>query len=191
MSEWAEAVGILFFDINRRQCDSDELIACTYRCFLPFTISRHLTIRFVFLIFMCSTAAAFAPQAGTTTSSALNAEAGRREFFSKAAAATAAIVGAAAPANAVIDYENIGYLGGSGIVDVNNANVRAYLKMPGMYPAVAGKVVSNGPYASVGDLYKIPGLTQREAEVLKKYESRFVAKTPSPDYVIDRINNGL
>ena len=63
--------------------------------------------------------------------------------------------------------------------------------MPGMYPTVAGKVVSNGPYATVGDLYKIPGLTSREADVLKKYESRFVAKTPSPDYVIDRINNGL
>lgn len=95
-----------------------------------------------------STAAAFAPQSGTTVSTALNAEAGRREFFSKAAAATAAVVGAAAPANAVIDYENIGYLGGSSIIDVNNANVRAYLKLPGMYPKVAGKVVSNGPYAS-------------------------------------------
>lgn len=102
-----------------------------------------------------------------------------------------AVVGTAAPANAVIDYENIGYLGGSQIVDVNNANVRAYLKMPGMYPTVAGKIVSNGPYASVGDLYKIPGLNSKEAEVIKKYESRFVAKTPSPDYVIDRINNGL
>ena len=138
-----------------------------------------------------TTAAAFAPQSGTTSSTALNAEAGRREFFSKAAAATAAVVGAAAPANAVIDYENVGYLGGSNIVDVNNANVRAYLKMPGMYPTVAGKVVSNGPYSSVADVYKIPGLTSREADVLKKYESRFTAKTPSPDYVIDRINNGL
>ena len=60
-----------------------------------------------------------------------------------------------------------------------------------MYPTVAGKVVSNGPYASVADLYKIKGLSQAEADVLKKYESRFVAKTPSPDYVIDRVNNGL
>ena len=139
-----------------------------------------------------STAAAFAPQASTQTSTALNAEAsGRREFFSKAAVAAAAIAGAAPAANAVVDYENIAYLGGSSLGDVNNANVRAYLKMPGMYPAVAGKIVSNGPYSGVGDLYKIPGLSSREAEVIKKYESRFVAKTPSPDYVIDRINNGL
>jgi photosystem II PsbU protein len=63
--------------------------------------------------------------------------------------------------------------------------------MPGMYPTVAGKVVSNGPYAAVGDIYKIPGLTSAEADVLKKYESKFTAKAPSPDYVIDRINNGL
>ena len=144
------------------------------------------------IYFIHSTAAAFAPQAGTTTSTALNAEAsGRREFFSKAAFAAAAVVGAAAPAQAVVDYENIAYLGGSGIVDVNNANVRAYLKMPGMYPAVAGKIVTNGPYTAVSDLYKLPGLTPREAEVLKKYESKFVVKTPSPDYVIDRVNNGL
>lgn len=139
-----------------------------------------------------STAAAFAPQASTQASTALNAEtSGRREFFSKAAIAAATIAGAAPAANAVVDYENIAYLGGSNLVDVNNANVRAYLKMPGMYPAVAGKIVSHGPYSSVGDLYKIEGLTSREAEVLKKYESRFVAKKPSPDYVIDRINNGL
>ena len=144
------------------------------------------------LILSASTAAAFAPQAQTTTSTtALNAEAGRREFFSKAALGVAAAVGAAAPAQAVIDYENIAYLGGSNIVDLNNANVRAYLKMPGMYPTVAGKVVSNGPYATVKDVYNIKGLTAAETEILKKYESRFVAKTPSPDYVIDRINNGL
>jgi len=74
---------------------------------------------------------------------------------------------------------------------VNNANVRAYLKMPGMYPAVAGKIVSNGPYSSVGDIYNIAGLTSREKDVMKKYESKFVALKPSADYVIDRINNGL
>ncbi|GFH58688.1 hypothetical protein CTEN210_15164 [Chaetoceros tenuissimus] len=147
-------------------------------------------MKLAILATVAATAAAFAPNSSPSTSTALNAEAGRREFFSKAAL-TAATLAAPAAANAVIDYENVGYLGGSNIVDVNNANVRAYLKMPGMYPAVAGKVVSNGPYASVGDLYKIPGLTSREADVLKKYESRFVAKTPSPDYVIDRINNGL
>jgi photosystem II PsbU protein len=63
--------------------------------------------------------------------------------------------------------------------------------MPGMYPAVAGKIVSHGPYTTVADLYKIEGLTSAQSEIIKKYEGRLVAKTPSPDYVIDRINNGL
>jgi len=63
--------------------------------------------------------------------------------------------------------------------------------MPGMYPSAAGKIVSNGPYSAVSDIYKIKGLTEGEAAAFKKYETRFVAKTPSPDFVIDRINNGL
>ena len=76
-------------------------------------------------------------------------------------------------------------------MDLNNANVRVYLKMPGLYPTIAGKIVSNGPYASVGDVYKIPGLSGKEQEIIKKYESRFTVTAPQADYVIDRINNGL
>lgn len=114
----------------------------------------------------------------------------RRAFLSSAASA-AFIAATPFVANAVRDYENVAYLGGSEIVDINNANVRVYLKMPGMYPTVAGKVAANGPYASVSDVYNIPGLTSTEKEILKKYENRFVAKKPEADYVIDKINNGL
>ena len=105
----------------------------------------------------------------------------------------AAIGAAAIPAaaNAVVDYENIAYLGGGQNVDVNNANIRAYLRMPGMYPAAAGKIVSHGPYKSVADLYNIPGLSSAEKDVIKKNEGRLTAKEPSPEYAIDRINNGL
>lgn len=53
----------------------------------------------------------------------------------------------------------VGYLGGSDKIDVNNANVRVYARFPGMYPSAAGKIVSHGPYKSVGDLYNIPGLS--------------------------------
>jgi photosystem II PsbU protein len=122
------------------------------------------------------------------TGTALSAE--RREFLS-AAAAAAGLALAAPAANAIRDYENIGLLGGGEIVDINNANVRVYLKMPGMYPTAAGKIVTNGPYKTVADIYNIPGLTGPEKEVIKKYEYRFVAKTPSADFVIDRFNNGL
>jgi photosystem II PsbU protein len=116
----------------------------------------------------------------------------RRAFINSAASAAAlATFGAVAPANANMEYDGIAYLGGGTIVDLNNANVRVYLKMPGMYPAVAGKIVTNGPYKTVGDIYNIPGLSGKEKEVLKKYESRFTVRTPSADFVIDRYNNGL
>jgi photosystem II PsbU protein len=139
-----------------------------------------------------SAVAAFAPnQQVQRPVTELAAE--RREFFSKAAAfAGAAGLAAFAPAaNANRDYEDVGLLGGGNVVDVNNANVRVYLKMPGLYPTVAGKIVTNGPYKTVGDLYNIPGITGPEKDLIKKYESRFTAKAPQADYVIDIFNNGL
>lgn len=136
----------------------------------------------------CRTVGAFVAPGADRATTALSAE--RREFLS-AAAATAGLALTPLAANAIRDYENVGLLGGGEIVDVNNANVRVYLKMPGLYPTVAGKIASNGPYNSVSDIYNIPGLTGDEKNLIKKYESRFVAKAPQADYVIDRINNGL
>jgi photosystem II PsbU protein len=62
----------------------------------------------------------------------------RREFI--AGLAGAAAVGAALPANAIIDYAGLPGLGGSDKIDINNANVRVYVKIQGMYPGCAGKV---------------------------------------------------
>jgi photosystem II PsbU protein len=135
-----------------------------------------------------SSVAAFV-QHSSTSRAATELAAERRAFLSAATAAFVAVTPFVA--NAVRDYENIAYLGGSDIVDINNANVRVYLKFPGMYPTIAGKIASNGPYSSVSDVFNIPGLTGSEKEILKKYESRFVAKKPEADYVIDKFNNGL
>jgi len=132
-------------------------------------------------------AAAFTSPAAPKTSTAL--EANRRDALAQIAAVGAAFVPLSA--NAVRDNDAVKYLGGGAVVDLNNANVRVYLKMPGLYPTIAGKIVSNGPYASVGDVYKIPGLSGKEQEIIKKYESRFTVTAPQADYVIDRINNGL
>ena len=137
-----------------------------------------------------SSAAAFAPNAQPAAQTALNAESDRRSFIG----AVAAAIGAAAiPAVASdkVDYADVAYLGGGSMVDLNNANVRAYLRMPGMYPSAAGKIVTHGPYKSVGDVYNIPGLTQAEKDVIKNYENRFTVKDPAAEYIIDRINNGL
>jgi photosystem II PsbU protein len=156
----------------------------------PYDVSQILTPLFLSFWIAYSTVAAFAPQTSTRVSTTELNAVDRRAFFG---AAAAAVIATATPlaANAIRDYEGLPFLGGSEIVDVNNANVRVYLKMPGLYPTIAGKIASNGPYNSVGDIYNIPGLTGQEKEIIKKYESRFTTKAPQADYVIDRINNGL
>lgn len=92
---------------------------------------------------------------------------------------------------AEIDYDGIKYLGGGDKVDLNNANIRAYLKIPGMYPSIASKVVTNGPFKTVADVYNIPGLSGAEKDILKKFENKWVALDVKPEYDIDKINNGL
>lgn len=149
------------------------------------TLQLFLNLHF---LYSSSSAVAFqSSQPAFRVNTELNAD--RRAFIGAAAAA----VVAASPmaANAVRDYENVGLLGGAETVDINNANVRVYLKMPGMYPNAAGKIAANGPYNSVSEIYNIPGLTSEEKAVMKKYESRFVTKAQVAEYVIDRINNGL
>jgi len=113
----------------------------------------------------------------------------RREFMSTVAGAAGAAV--ATPALADVDYAGLPYLGGSNKIDINNANVRVYVKLPGMYPGAAGKICSNGPYKSVSDLYSIKGISEAEKSAIKKYESRLIVLEPSAMYVIDRLNNGL
>mmetsp|Transcript_6497 Transcript_6497/g.15277 ORF Transcript_6497/g.15277 Transcript_6497/m.15277 type:complete len:161 (-) Transcript_6497:191-673(-) len=108
-----------------------------------------------------------------------------------AAAAGAAIVAAPLGASATVEYANVPFLGGSDVVDVNNANVRVYTRFPGMYPTVAGKLVKYGPYTSFDDIISRKQFTSAEKEVLKKYQKNLTALEPAPEYVIDNYNNGL
>lgn len=107
----------------------------------------------------------------------------RRAALTGAAAAALAAVAGSLPALAETEYANVPFLGGSDIIDINNANVRAYAKYPGMYPTVAGIIATNGPFESVSDLFKIPGLTDLQIATLKKYQDKLVALTPTPEYV--------
>lgn len=91
---------------------------------------------------------------------------------------------------AEVDYQGIAYLGGGDKIDLNNANIRAYLKVPGFYPSIASKIVVNGPFKTVADVYNIPGLTSVQKDIIKKSESRFLALDVKPEYEIDKINNG-
>lgn len=106
-------------------------------------------------------------------------------------AGLAAAAGVAAPALAEIEYANVGFLGGGDVIDVNNANVRVYAKYPGMYPTLAGLIVSNGPFKSVDEIYKLPGITASMKSTLDKYKDNLTALEPTPEYELDKINNGL
>ena len=114
---------------------------------------------------------------------------GRREIISKVLGSATLL--AATAANADIDYAGVGFLGGSSTIDVNNANIRVYTKLPGMYPNAAGKIVSNVPFKGKEDMYSKCGFTAAESAAVKKYDSKFIFLEPRPEYIIDNINNGL
>lgn len=78
-------------------------------------------------------------------------------------------------------------------IDLNNTNVRAFRKYPGMYPALAGMIVSNAPFDSVDDVLRMPGLTDRQKEVLKANLKNFTVTEPESALVEggDRFNNGI
>ncbi len=56
-----------------------------------------------------------------------------------------------------------------------------------MFPHAAGKIASNGPYKKVSDIYSIPGLTQNDKELFKKYENMFTVNPPGRAFK-ERIN---
>ena len=59
----------------------------------------------------------------------------------------------------------------------------------GMYPSAAGKIASNGPYQSVKDIYKIPGLTENDKKMFKKYEKDLTANKAQYRTFNERINS--
>ena len=78
-------------------------------------------------------------------------------------------------------------------IDLNNANVRAFIRFPGMYPTLAGKILRNSPFGSVEEVYKMPGLTDREIAILDRYKDRLFVSDPEVAIIegFDRFNNGI
>lgn len=149
----------------------------------------------IFALFAAASAYTTGIAASRTRSSAVRMSeesASRRQMLQTAALGAVALFPALAGAE--IDYDGVKYLGGGDKVDVNNANIRAFTQFPGMYPNAAAKILKAAPdagYKSAADLYNAPGLTGPEKDVIKKYEAKFVFLEPKPEYVIDRLNNGL
>ena len=78
-------------------------------------------------------------------------------------------------------------------IDLNNTNVRAFRRYPGMYPNLATKVVDNAPYKSVEDVLNVPGLSERQKELLKANLDKFTVTQVDVTFTEggDRYNNGI
>lgn len=78
-------------------------------------------------------------------------------------------------------------------LDLNNVNVAAFIHYPGLYPTIAGKIVSNAPYKSVDDVLNLPNLSEGELNILKANLKNFAVTPPDPALVEggDRFNNGV
>jgi photosystem II PsbU protein len=78
-------------------------------------------------------------------------------------------------------------------IDLNNTHVRAFRKYPGMYPTLAGKIVQNAPYEKVEDILDIPGLSDRQKQLLQANFDKFTVTEVDPTFVEggDRFNPGV
>jgi photosystem II PsbU protein len=63
-------------------------------------------------------------------------------------------------------------------IDLNNANMIAFKNCPGFYPNLAQLIVKNGPYQKVEDVLEIPGLSDRQKELLKAQLDTFKVTPP-------------
>jgi photosystem II PsbU protein len=78
-------------------------------------------------------------------------------------------------------------------LDLNNSNVLTFRRYPGLYPTLARKIIRNAPFDTVEDVLNIPGLSDRELDLLKANLDSFVVTPPEPALTEggDRINPGI
>ncbi len=78
-------------------------------------------------------------------------------------------------------------------IDLNNTNVRAFARYPGMYPNLASKIIKNAPYEKVDDVLSLKGLSERQKRILQANLDNFaVTETESSfNEGDDRFNNGI
>lgn len=78
-------------------------------------------------------------------------------------------------------------------LDLNNTNIRYFREYPGLYPTLAGKIVKYAPYKKVEDVLAIPGLTERQKEILRDNFDNFTVSDVEAALTegADRYNNGI
>lgn len=78
-------------------------------------------------------------------------------------------------------------------LDLNNSNVIAFRKYPGLYPNLARLIIEHSPYDKVEDVLDLPGLTEQQREILQKNLDKFTVTAVEPSLVEggDRFNPGI
>ncbi len=78
-------------------------------------------------------------------------------------------------------------------IDLNNSNFLAFTEYPGLYPILAGEIIQNAPYDEVEDVLRIPGLTEKQKEVLQANLGNFTVTEPEAALIggQDRYNPGV
>ncbi|MCG6134204.1 MAG: photosystem II complex extrinsic protein PsbU [Nostoc sp. LLA-1] len=78
-------------------------------------------------------------------------------------------------------------------LDLNNTNVRAFQQYPGLYPTLAKKIIKNAPYEKVEDILELPGLSDRQKQLLQANLDNFAVTEFESVFNEgdDRFNNGI
>lgn len=78
-------------------------------------------------------------------------------------------------------------------VDLNNSNIRLFQQYPGLYPNLARRIIQYSPYEKVEDVLNIPGLTERQKDILRSNLDHFTITEPEPalNEGGDRYNPGI
>lgn len=78
-------------------------------------------------------------------------------------------------------------------IDLNNTNVRAFQKFPGLYPTLARKIIKNAPFEKVEDIFQIDGLSDRQKQTLQANLDHFTVSQMESVFTEgdDRFNNGI
>lgn len=78
-------------------------------------------------------------------------------------------------------------------IDLNNTNIAAFQKYPGLYPTLAKKIIKNAPYNKVEDVLNIPELSDKQKTLLQANLDNFTVTEFEPNFNEgdDRFNNGI
>lgn len=76
---------------------------------------------------------------------------------------------------------------------MNNTNVRAFQRYPGLYPRLASQIIKNAPYSNVEEVLEIPGISDRQKQILQANLDNFTVTDVEAAFTEgdDRFNNGI